>query len=102
MGTDALYDIDEFDPLLLRRSAPALEPTLVEDADDLFERVFLWLPIPVPSGVWILWLKLTGRRIKTDVMVEFRALERHTKSGQRPPRVRRACPDQDLRFSTWG
>ena len=68
MSFDAFGDIYELYPLFFGCSAPALEPALVEAADDFFKRVFLLLGIVRATWVWVLWIKLGFGCIKHDRM----------------------------------
>lgn len=61
--------------MLLWSRAPALEPALVETADDVFKRVFLGLPLPVAARIGVLGGKLRLGRVKGDCLVQLRPLK---------------------------
>lgn len=74
MSTDAVDDIDEFDPLLLWRRAPALKPPLVETANDVIQWVGFQIAIAVATRVRVLRCQFRFGRIETNFMVQLRSL----------------------------
>ncbi len=52
--TDAVHDIDEFDPLFFRCRAPALKSPFVEAANDFIQRVRFRVAVAVAAWVGVL------------------------------------------------
>ncbi|HEU4774484.1 MAG TPA: hypothetical protein VFS82_08215, partial [Lysobacter sp.] len=75
MRADTVHYVHELHPLLLRRRAPALEPALVEGADDLVQRILLRLAAVVTTRVGILRIQLGLGSIQADAVVEFGPLQ---------------------------